>query len=416
MSEPSITDLSEINKILKFTLSNVNVSYANGIRRTIISDIPCIVFDALHDNNQNTNFEINNTRLNNEIIKQRLSCIPIYLKDLEINIDDYIIEVDVINNSTSTLFVTTKDFKIKNIKTEKYLNEATRDKIFPPNDITSMYIDLCRLRPKLDESLSGEQIKFTAKMKVSSAKKNGGFNVASTCAYGNTLDNFKIQEMREKFIEELEKNEINEDDFQIQLADWNNLNAKRYFIQDSFDFKIESVGVYENKEIVSMAINILIKKLDEIKEIYSKNSGLITSSESTLNNGFDIKLENEDFTIGKILEYELYQNHYNGDKILSFCGFRKPHPHINESFIRLGFNSETELTKVNELIIESASNAITLLKKLPDNFVSSSLSQSSLKPIGTTKPLETKSAQITPEPQTKKKSTLKLKTTIKPPP
>ena len=96
-------------------------------------------------------------------------------------------------------------------------------------------------------------------------------------------------------------------------------------------FKIESVGVYENREIVSIAISVLIKKLVEIREIYSKINGLITSSESTLNNGFEIKLENEDFTIGKILEYELYNNHYNGDKILSFCGFRKPHPHINES-------------------------------------------------------------------------------------
>ena len=138
MSEPSITELSEINKLLKFTLSNVNVSYANGIRRTIISNIPCIVFDTLHDNNQNIIFDINNTRLNNEIIKQRLSCIPIHLKDLDMEIDDYVIEVDVINETPSTIFVTSKDFKIKNIKTDKYLNEATRDKIFPPNDITNM--------------------------------------------------------------------------------------------------------------------------------------------------------------------------------------------------------------------------------------------------------------------------------------
>lgn len=415
MSEPSITEFSEKNKLLKFTLSNVNVSYANAIRRTIISNIPCIVFDTLHDNNENITFEINNTRLNNEIIKQRLSCIPIYLKDLDMEIDDYVIEVDIVNETSSIIFVTSKDFKIKNIKTDKYLNESTRDKIFPANEITNMYIDLCRLRPKLDESLPGEQIKFTAKMKIASAKKNGAFNVAQTCSYGNTLDNFKIQEMRQKFIEELEKSELNSEDYKMQLADWDNLNAKRYFIPDSFDFKIESVGVYENREIVSIAISVLIKKLVEIREIYSKINGLITSSESTLNNGFEIKLENEDFTIGKILEYELYNNHYNGDKILSFCGFRKPHPHINESFIRLAFNSETEITEVNTLIIESASNAISLLKKLPDNFVSSGLPQSSLKPIGSANPLATKSSQIAPDPQPKKKTSLKLKTTIKPP-
>lgn len=411
MTEPSITDLSEKNKMLNFTLSNVNVSYANGIRRTIISDIPCVVFDTLNDTNGNIDIEINNTRLNNEIIKQRLSCIPIHIKDLDMDLDDYIIEVDVINNSLTTIYVTSKDFKIKNIKTEKYLNESTRDKIFPPNEITNMYIDLCRLRPKLDESLPGEHIKFNVKMSINKAKKNGGFNVTQTCAYGNTLDNLKIQEMREIFIKELEKSDLNKEDYDMQLADWNNLNAKRYFIPDSFDFKIESVGVFTNKEIVNMSIQILIKKLDEIRNIYSQKSNLITSSESTLENSFDIKLENEDFTIGKIIEYELYYNHYNGDKILTFCGFRKPHPHINESFIRIAFVNETDSTKVNELIIESATNAINLLKRLPDNFISSSGPSSSLKPIGTAMPLS--SSQIVPDPQPKKKSTLKLKPSIK---
>jgi DNA-directed RNA polymerase alpha subunit len=36
--------VSEDDGVLKFTLSGVNVSLANSIRRTILSDIPCVVF------------------------------------------------------------------------------------------------------------------------------------------------------------------------------------------------------------------------------------------------------------------------------------------------------------------------------------------------------------------------------------
>ena len=46
---PRITNISEINNILNFTLSNVDVSIANAIRRTLLSDIPLnMVFKRYH--------------------------------------------------------------------------------------------------------------------------------------------------------------------------------------------------------------------------------------------------------------------------------------------------------------------------------------------------------------------------------
>ena len=42
---PSLTNISEEdNNILKFTLSGLNVSLANAVRRTILSDIPIVGF------------------------------------------------------------------------------------------------------------------------------------------------------------------------------------------------------------------------------------------------------------------------------------------------------------------------------------------------------------------------------------
>ena len=409
MSEPSIQNLIEKDGELYFTLVNVNVSLANAIRRVILSDIPCIVFNLLNDTGELINFEINTTRLNNEIIKQRLSAIPIHLKDIDIDLDDYLIEVNVKNETQATTYITTKDFKVKNVKTDKYLPESVTQKIFPPDPITGEWIDLCRLRPKISENLQGESLKFSSKISISTASKNGAFNVASTCCYGNTLDVLKIEQEREQFTGNLESKNLDDEDKIIMINDWNNLNSKRYFIPDSFDFIIESVGVLSNNEIVFKSLNILVERLENIREIYSKSTTLISNSNQTIENCFDIKLENEDFTIGKIIEYQIYQNHYNGDKILNFCGFRKPHPHINESFIRVAFKVETEITKVNELIIEACEKSIKIYQKLMINFNTVGQSNVPIQPIQTSLPI---TSQIVPDAQPKRKSSLKIKSKV----
>jgi DNA-directed RNA polymerase subunit L len=68
------------------------------------------------------------------------------------------------------------------------------------------------------------------------------------------------------------------------------------------------------------------------------------NSETTMENSFDISLEDENYTIGKVLEYFLYEKFYLGDKSLSFCGFKKFHPHDDYSIVRVSYieNVSTE--------------------------------------------------------------------------
>ena len=61
-------------------------------------------------------FEINTTRMNNELIKQRLGCIPIYENNLEVPYEDYILDIDVKNDTDTIMYITTENFKVKNIK------------------------------------------------------------------------------------------------------------------------------------------------------------------------------------------------------------------------------------------------------------------------------------------------------------
>ena len=95
---PQVKITSSVNDLLSFTLSGVNVSVANAVRRTILSDINSIVFRTSPHEQSKATISTNTTRLNNEIIKMRLSCIPIHIKDVDtFPIDKYKVEVHVEN-------------------------------------------------------------------------------------------------------------------------------------------------------------------------------------------------------------------------------------------------------------------------------------------------------------------------------
>jgi DNA-directed RNA polymerase subunit L len=366
--EPSVMDMNEQDNILKFTLSNSNVSFANALRRTILSDIPTIVIRTFPYEKNDANFEINTTRFNNEILKQRLSCIPIYIKDLAINLEDYLLEIDVKNTYDQMIYVTTADFKIKNLKTDKYLSDSNLSEIFPPNPISNQFIDFCRLKPAYSEDHQGEHIKLTAKFTIGTAKENGSFNVVSTCAYGNTPDLYAIDQAKQTKLEELQTKYTSDEDIKYHLTDWLNLDAKRIYVPDRFDFKIKTLGVFTNTEIVVKAVKIIIEKLFKLKEIYSTSNNLINPSENTIENSFDITLNNEDFTIGKVIEYSLYQLYYIGNKTLTFCGFSKPHPHLDKSIIRIAFSTEVDKTTIVSYLTNSIDFAIVYFNKLLPHF------------------------------------------------
>ena len=77
---PKVKDGIENKKTaeLTFVLEDCNVSIANALRRTILSDIPTVVCDT---SKENIYIEQNTCRLHNEILKQRLGCIPVHIKE-----------------------------------------------------------------------------------------------------------------------------------------------------------------------------------------------------------------------------------------------------------------------------------------------------------------------------------------------
>ena len=361
---PRISSFIEDDRFLKFTLSDCNVSVANSIRRVILSDIPTFIFRTFPYSENKAEIYVNTSRLNNEILKQRLGCIPIYIDDLNFPYKNYIVEVDVKNDTDTIKYITTKDFKIKNILTDQYSSESSVRRIFPPDRISGDYIKFARLLPKLSENIDGERIYLKCEFDIGTAKQDGMYNVASTCTYSNTLDEEKAKKVWNDIENKMKKDGMKEEEIEFEKKNWYLLEAKRNFIQDSFDFTIETIGVFQNRDLLIKACNIMIEKCKKFTSDIESGVIIIETSDTTLQYGFDITLINEDYTLGKVIEYYLYNNHYFGDKTLSFCGFRKNHPHDLNSIIRLGFHKPSDKAIVSGYLQNSADNAIEAYKSI----------------------------------------------------
>lgn len=373
--EPALKDFSEDQDVLRFTLHGVEVCFANALRRTILSDIPVIVIKTDNFENNQCTIKENTGRLHNEIVKQRLSCIPIHstvLRDSESEKalpGNYSLVVDVENNTENIIFVTTEDFQLRDNNNDgKILSKDEMDKVFPglfPKNVqTQSYIDFIRLRPKIGNDVSGEKISLTADFSISTAKENSMYNVVSKCSYGNTQDKSKISNVWDKMEEKMRSEGETTADIQFQKENFRLLDAQRHFIDNSFDFVIQTIGIYDNKDIVRKACAVLQNKFIDMVEIIDAGELPVYISETTMDHCYDIHLEGEDYTVGKILEYVLYSKYYEKEKTLTYCGFKKYHPHDEHSVIRLAYVDKQDKSVVNNYFRESCVDIQDVFKNI----------------------------------------------------
>jgi DNA-directed RNA polymerase subunit L len=371
MSKPVIESFTDHDGTLKFTVKGINVSLANAVRRTILADIPTYCFRTLPHAENRVQITANTTRLNNEIIKQRMGCIPIHIKandpDFEqFNVADYRVVLDVQNTGTASEYVTTKHFRIVNAKTGKELSESVVRRIFPPDAMTGGYILIARLMPRLTQNVEGERLALTAEIGVGTARMDGMYNVVSTCAYCATPNVAEADKVWAECAKALERDGNDAAFIASEKKNWFAMEAQRYTHPDSFDFIIESVGVYSNTEIATKACLLIVEKCNKMISDIENASGDVdvAPSDTTLSNGYDVTMQNEDYTLGKCIEYFLHTNHYEGSRTVSFCGFRKNHPHDTHSMIRLAFHAPTDVDIVHTYLMQAARDSAAVFQSL----------------------------------------------------
>ena len=77
---------------------------------------------------------------------------------------------------------------------------------------------------------------------------------------------------------------------------------------------MQTIGIYDNKDIIRKSCAVLQNKFIDIVQLIDGGTMPILTSDTTMDYCYDIHLEEEDYTIGKVLEYILYRTHFLSHK------------------------------------------------------------------------------------------------------
>ena len=332
---PSANSWDKNKNYLEFTLSNnIHYSLANALRRVMISNIDTLGFRTEPHKLNTVKIERNDTSLNHQIICHRISMVPVHIpKPDEFEWDDYEFILDVVNETNNIKLVTTGDFSIKRISTNTFLSRKEVEKMLPADPLSNDFIPIVKLKPKyftnvnhskevLDEieknmgtkNCEKNYLKLSARLVLSNGEENGHFSPVAISAYANTIDEEKAKNGEIDFIQsENEKamannlSIIDEERLKRRFA----INLKERFFKtdengepNSFDFKIESVGVMPPFYIFGKSISVLAKKLMNLmSNLDTRNENNIEIKPSiTLSNGFDIIVDGETDTVGNVVQ------------------------------------------------------------------------------------------------------------------
>jgi len=373
---PEISDTKENNNVLSFRIANCDVSIINSIRRTLLSDIDTVGFktepyNAVEEELNSVIIYENTTSFTNEILKQRLACIPINIKDFKNTpIENLVVMLDKENKSDSIQYITTEDFDIIDTTTNRPFSDELKKKIFPPSSITNEYILFARLKPPISKNKPGQKLKFKCKLFVTSAKESGQYNICSTSAFKNTEDPVRQTEEWTKEEEKLEKL-LQPTEIAKRKKNWYILNSKRHFIDDSFDFLVETVGIDSNEELIKKSCAVLINSLIVFGKKMEEDKFEITTDQIRVNNSFDIRLDGYGYTIGKVIEYLLHKIFFKDKKILKYIGFIKKHPHDDHSIIRMVFanDEQANIDNIKSLFKTCVNTGQNIFKHINESFI-----------------------------------------------
>jgi DNA-directed RNA polymerase subunit L len=329
-----ITNLSidEKNNRISFLLKNndkIKISYANALRRIIISNIHVHIMGK-------TLFYENSSMIDNEFLEHRLSLIPIncdYLDSLSGTYDN-IYENIVISckkhneNNENLISVYPSDFvcKVGDIELEN-------SKVFP-------YSNILFGKLKMNQKIS-----FETKLLKNNQEYGGSFyEPVAQCVYTFEIDEEKSKEMMST---------MNEDEKQK----FTSLDIERVYTKNvsgepnSYNFNFVSIGFYPCVYLLKKGIEILSNKLLLIKNEMKKNNSIkiyIYQNKENINFiNFDINDEND--TIGNLLSTYL-----TADKEVLYAGYIIEHP-LKKNFIlkvQLKENNSVEniILKITETI------------------------------------------------------------------
>lgn len=370
------------SRAYSFTLSPVHVTYANTLRRLILTGVETIAFRSDMTSTGSTSDVVikrNDTPMTNEMLADRIGLIPINVTDpLNWKEDKYIFTLKVAGNKDNTTFVKAGDFEVKEIvATEDEPIKINSEKFFPPNPLTRDTCLIATLQP--GSGPTQQFIEIEAKATKGTGRAHARFSPVSQCSYEYTPDSDpkRIQELFNTWLTVTKKVSAGIDKASERYAElqreFNTMQVKRCFkINEknepySFDFTVETAGVLSVPYIVERAcevgenmcsryVNIFRGELPPEMTISSADSRII---------GYDFLIRGHDHTLGNLLQTWLVENHIEGNANpkITYAGYSVPHPLRDEMVLRIGVEDGKEET-ARLALAEAAKGCVNMFQKM----------------------------------------------------
>jgi DNA-directed RNA polymerase subunit L/DNA-directed RNA polymerase alpha subunit len=346
--------------ILSFQLKNTLVSYANTLRRMLLTGTESIAFNSRMNDSGATSdviVEANTTPMTNEMLADRIGLIPIFGDPTTWNPEEYTFKLDVTNETPDPLPVFASDFKVykKGRPGEDPILDAQGSrKFFHPNMLSGDTCLIAMLKGQLPNQ-APQKIKITARATVGTGREHIRWSPVSQCSYAYTIDTDegRQQEYFARWLENTKKLSVRklEDDppkKEAMIREFQTMEVQRCFKRnekgepDSFEFLIETIGMQPIADIVERALLNLEKKCS----LYSGDlpTDIRVQPADARMKGFDFFFPREDHTLGNLLQTWMEDTMMESGDV-TFVGYKVPHPLRDEMVLRVGVDFPSQPDK-----------------------------------------------------------------------
>lgn len=377
----SLATVDENPNMLTFQLSPTNVAYANTLRRMVLTGVQSVAFRSdMNEKGETTDIMVyeNTTPMTNEMLADRIGLIPVHADPDTWNPDEYKFELETVNETDESKPVTASDFVVKKRDTESENGvQVPNTRFFQPDPISKGTSLIAVLKGK-QPNTAGQKIRLTAKATVGIGRDHIRFSPVCQCSYGYTVDPDEarqeaqfdkwIQASKNKKPEDLKENQALKE---ILWKEFKTMEVQRCYRIDpvtgepnSFDFRIESVGVQTVQMIVKRALDNIVKKCVEYASIDKDLPENLTVLKADARmKGFDFMFQKEDHTLGNLLQSYMEETMMGKD--ITFVGYKVPHPLRDEMVLRVGVNFPGEerdgLEMTARIAVAKAANECTAM-------------------------------------------------------
>ena len=320
---PRIVNLIEEEHEMSFDLVDCDVSIVNALRRTMLSDVPVCCIRSENETVNQCRILVNHTRLHNEILKQRLSAIPVHTTDLTLLPGKYQLVLDVTNDTDHVMVVTSEHFRLRQIDsgggTDVYMSDEVARRIFPACELTGDFVHFANLKPA--QNTHAQQLHLVADFSVSCARNNAMFNAVSKCTYFATVDWDAARAALAGLVEGWRAEGLSDADVRLRSDNFMLLDAFRYVVKNSWRVSFASVGVAGNELLLKQSLRLLEDKLAGVFQ--GMGAAALEGSDGSSYGSDGSSYELRDFSHANLVAFMLHLIDPS-----EFVSVTQTHPHI----------------------------------------------------------------------------------------